>query len=264
MNRCEVLRVEEVTAGYDNTAALERVSFSVFGGEQVAVVGPNGAGKSTLFKVIAGLLPLRVGRVRVMGCDPHREPVEISYVTQQGEVDFSFPVTAADVVMMGRIGRMGWLRWPSRQDREVVRRALAQVGIQDLADRQIGELSGGQQQRVFIARALAQEAEILLMDEPFAGVDATSEQAILDLLERFKEGGITILLSTHDLNLAADRFDRVLLLNREVIAYGPPQEVFCPDVLHRAYGGQLAVWEHERGLVMLGDGHCSMGEEVAR
>jgi ABC-type Mn2+/Zn2+ transport system ATPase subunit len=258
---CEVLQVENLAAGYDGVMVLEGVTFSIFGGEQVAVVGPNGAGKSTLFKAIAGLLPLRAGRVRVMGCDPHREPVEISYVTQWGEVDFSFPVTVADVVMMGRAGRMGWLRWPSRQDWEVVRRALVQVGIQDLADRQIGELSGGQQQRVFIARALAQEAELLLMDEPFAGVDATSEQAILDLLARLKEEGMTILLSTHDLNLAADRFDRVLLLNREVIAYGPPQEVFCPEVLRRAYGGQLAIWEHERGLVMLGDGHCSMGEE---
>jgi len=258
---CDVLLVENLTAGYDGVMVLEGVSFSVFGGEQIAVVGPNGAGKSTLFKAIAGLLPLRSGRVMVLGCDPHREWAEISYVTQRSEVDFSFPVTVADVVMMGRVGRVGWLRWPSRRDREAVMRALEQVGMADLADRQIGELSGGQQQRVFIARALAQEAQLLLMDEPFAGVDATSEQAILGLLSRLKEDGLTVLLSTHDLNLAADRFDRILLLNRRVIAYGPPQQVFCPDVLRRAYGGQLAVWEHERGLVMLGDGHCSMGEE---
>ncbi|HHS96764.1 MAG TPA: metal ABC transporter ATP-binding protein [Chloroflexi bacterium] len=257
---CEVLRVERVTVGYDGRPVLEGVTFSVFGGEQVAIVGPNGAGKSTLFKAIAGLLPLQAGRIEVFGCEPHRGPVEVSYVTQRSEVDLSFPVTVADVVMMGRVGRMGWLRWPSREDREAVRRALAQVGMEDLADRQIGELSGGQQQRVFIARALAQQADLLLMDEPFAGVDAASEQAILELLDRLRGEGLTILLSTHDLNLAADRFDRILLLNRRLIAQGPPSEVFCPDLLRRAYGGQLAIWEHERGLVMLGDGHCSMGE----
>jgi len=260
MNRCEVLQVEGLTAGYDGVLALEDVSFSVFGGEQVAVVGPNGAGKSTLFKAIAGLLSPQAGRITVLGCDPQQNPVEISYVTQRKEVDFSFPVTVADVVMMGRVRQMGWLRWPSRRDREAVREALAQVGMEDLADRPIGELSGGQQQRVFIARALAQGADLLLMDEPFAGVDTTSEQAILDLLDRLRERGMTVLLSTHDLNLAADRFDRVLLLNRRLIANGPPQEIFCPEVLRQAYGGQLAVWEHERGLVMLGDGHCSAGE----
>ncbi len=261
MMRCEVLRVEELTAGYDGAAALEGVTFSVSGGEQIAVVGPNGAGKSTLFKVLVGLLPPRSGRVEVLGCDPLQGRVEVSYVAQRGEVDFAFPVTVADVVMMGRVGRMGWLRWPSREDRRAVVQALEQVGLAELADRQVGELSGGQQQRVFIARALAQGAELLLMDEPFAGVDAASEQAILELLARLKEGGMTVLLSTHDLSLAADRFDRVLLLNRRLIASGPPQEVFCPDVLRRAYGRQLAVWEHERGVVMVGDGHCSGGVE---
>lgn len=260
MDECELLRVESVTVGYDGAPALEDVSFSVSQGEQVAVVGPNGAGKSTLFKVIAGLLSPEAGRVSVLGCDPRQDRVEISYVSQRKDVDFSFPVTVADVVMMGRVRRMGWLRWPTRRDREAVMEALAQVGMEGLADRPIGELSGGQQQRVFIARALAQGAELLLMDEPFGGVDATSEQAILDLLDRLRDGGMTILLSTHDLNLAADRFDRVLLLNRRLIANGPPQEVFCPEVLRQAYGGQLAVWEHERGLVMLGDTHCSAGE----
>jgi len=132
--------------------------------------------------------------------------------------------------------------------------------MEDLADRQIGELSGGQQQRGFIARALAQGADLLLMDEPFAGVDAASEGAILDLLARLKERGVTVLLSTHDLSLAADRFDRILLLNRHLIAQGSPHEVFCPENLRRAYGGQLTVWEHEHGLLMLGDGHCSAGE----
>lgn len=255
--RPEALRVEGLVAGYDGSAALEGVTFSVLVGERVAVVGPNGAGKSTLFKAVAGLLPPRSGRIRVFDHDPQREPIDVGYVPQHDEVDLSFPVTVADVVMMGRIGRMGWLRWPSRQDREAVAGALEQVGMTDLAERQIGELSGGQRQRVFIARALAQEAKLLLLDEPFAGVDATSEQAIMDALDRLTERGIAFLLSTHDLNLAAERFDRILLLNHQVIAYGAPQTVFCPDMLQRAYGGQLAVWEQERGLVMLGNGHCS-------
>jgi len=258
--RGEVLRVEGGTTGYNGRVALRDVTFAVGGGERIAVLGPNGSGKSTLFKAIAGLLPLWSGRVEVLACDPQRERVGISYVAQRGEIDFSFPVTAADAVMMGRTRHIGWLRWPTRQDRQVVARALEQVGMTAWADRQIGELSGGQQQRVFIARALAQEARILLMDEPFAGVDAASEEAILRLLDQLREQCVTVILATHDLNLAADRFDRLLLLNTEVIAYGPPREILCPDILRRAYGGQLAVWEHENGLMLIGDGHCSVNE----
>lgn len=258
-NRCPVLRVESVTVAYNGRVALRSVTFSTYAGERVAVVGPNGAGKTTLFKAIIGLLPLESGTVEVMGCSPHRKPVFIGYVPQREEVDLSFPVTVADVVMMGRIGHIGWLRRPSRRDREAVRRALEQVGLADLTNRPLGELSGGQLQRTFIARALAQEAPLLLMDEPFAGVDAASEEAILHLLNRLRESGVTVLLATHDLRMAAERFDQVLLLNGEVVAYGPPGEVLCPAVLQRMYGGQLTLWEHERGLLFLNDGHCSGG-----
>lgn len=257
----EVLQLEGVSVGYDGRVVLEDVTLSVGGGERVAVVGPNGAGKSTLFKAIVGLLPVLEGKVEVFGCVPGQDHVPISYVSQRSEVDFSFPVTVADVVMMGRIAHIGWLRWPSQRDREIVTQSLARVGMSEYASRQIGELSAGQQQRVFIARALAQEATLLLMDEPFAGVDTASEQTILDLLDELQSQCVTVLLATHDLNLAAGRFDRLLLLNRRVIAYGPPQEIFCPEVLQRAYGGQLTIWEHETGLLMLGDTHCSMGEE---
>ncbi len=258
-DRCPVLRVESVAVAYNGRVALRDVTFSAYAGEWVAVVGPNGAGKTTLFKAIIGLLPLESGTVEVFGCHPHRQRVSIGYVPQREDVDLSFPVTVADVVMMGRIGHIGWLRRPSRRDREAVRRALEQVGMADLANRPLGELSGGQIQRTFIARALAQEAPLLLMDEPFAGVDAASEEAILHLLDRLREEGVTVLLATHDLRMAGERFDRVLLLNGEVVADGPPGEVLCPDALQRAYGGQLTLWEHERGVMLLGDGHCSGG-----
>lgn len=257
--RCEVLRVENVTVAYNGRVALRDATFTVLGGERVAVVGPNGAGKSTLFKAIVGLLPLQSGRVEVFGCDPRREQASVGYVPQREDVDLAFPVTVSDVVMMGRVRHIGWLRRPSRRDREAVRRALEQVGLTELASRPLGELSGGQVQRTFIARALAQEAPLLLMDEPFAGVDAASEEAILYLLDRLRERQVTVLLATHDLQMAAGWSDRVLLLNGEVIAYGPPADVLRPDALRRVYGGQLTLWEHEQGTLILGDGHCSGG-----
>lgn len=242
----------DLTVSYDGRAALEGVSFSVQAGERVAVVGPNGAGKSTLFKAMAGLLPLASGRVETEGS-------AIAYVTQRSVVDWSFPVSVHDAVMMGRIGAMGWFRWQRPKDRDIVRRSLAQVGMLELAHRQIGELSGGQQQRVFIARALAQEASILLMDEPFAGVDAPSQQAILDVLDRLRAQGVTVLVSTHDLTLAAERFDRLALLNRRMVAYGQPREAITPETLAAAYGGQ-AVWRGEDYALVLGDIACCSEE----
>lgn len=180
---------------------------------------------------------------------------EIGYVTQRSTVDWNFPVTVHDVVMMGRIGKMGWLRWQRPRDREMVRRCLAQVGMLEYANRQIGELSGGQQQRVFIARALAQEATILLMDEPFSGVDMPSQEAILALLENLRERGITILVSTHDLNLAVERFDLLALLNQRLVAFGPPRQVITPHALTAAYGGQ-ALWRGEDYALVMGDIGC--------
>lgn len=258
---CEVLRVENLTVAYNGRVALRNATFTTLGGERVAVVGPNGAGKSTLFKAIVGLLPPQSGRVEVFGCNPHQERVSIGYVPQREDVDLTFPVTVGDVVMMGRVAHIGWLRRPSRRDREAVRRALEQVGLAELANRPLGELSGGQVQRTFIARAIAQEAPLLLMDEPFAGVDAVSEEAIIGLLDHLREQRVTVLLATHDLQMAVEWSDRVLLLNGEIIAYGPPGEAFCPDTLQRVYGGQLTVWEHERGTLLLSDGHCSGGRQ---
>jgi manganese/iron transport system ATP-binding protein len=243
-----ILKVSNLTVRYNGKNALDGVSFSVQAGERVAIVGPNGAGKSTLFKALLGLLHPTGGTTETNGA-------EFGYVTQRSAVDWSFPVTVHDVVMMGRIAKMGWLRWQRPSDREVVQRCLGQVGMLNYASRQIRELSGGQQQRVFIARALAQEATILLMDEPFAGVDAPSQEAILEIIERLHGQGVTILVSTHDLNLAVERFDRLALLNRQLIAYGPPQQAVTPETLAAAYGGQ-ALWRGEDYAMVLGDIGC--------
>jgi ABC-type Mn2+/Zn2+ transport system ATPase subunit len=243
----QVLEVSNLGVSYNGVQALEGISFIVQSGERVAIVGPNGSGKSTLFRALIGLVT-KTGTVEANGA-------EFGYVTQRSAVDWSFPVTVHDVVMMGRIGKMGWLRWQRPRDREIVQRCLAQVGMTDYAGRQIGELSGGQQQRVFIARALAQEATILLMDEPFTGVDAPSREAILEIMDRLRDQGVTLLVSTHDLNLAVERFDRLALLNRQLIAYGAPRQVITPQVLSAAYGGQ-AVWRGDDYAMVLGDIEC--------
>jgi ABC-type Mn2+/Zn2+ transport system ATPase subunit len=248
-----ILQVSNLTVSYNGNHALEGVSFNVEAGERVAIVGPNGSGKSTLFKALAGLIRPVAGSVQTNGA-------EIGYVPQRSEVDWRFPVTVYDVVMMGRIAKIGWLRWQRPRDRDIVRRSLAQVGVTVFAGRQIGELSGGQQQRVFIARALAQNATILLMDEPFSGVDVPSQEAILEILDRLRNRGVTVMVSTHDLNLAVERFDRLALLNRRLIAYGPARQVITPATLAAAYGGQ-ALWRGEDYALVLGDiGCCGEGE----
>ncbi|MCJ7623516.1 MAG: metal ABC transporter ATP-binding protein [Anaerolineaceae bacterium] len=243
-----ILEVNDLTVSYNGEHVLKNVSFMVEGGQQVAIVGPNGAGKSTLFKAILGLLHPTSGKVVTAGA-------EIGYVTQRSTVDWDFPVTVNDVVMMGRIGKMGWFRWQRPVDREIVQRSLKQVGMLTYGDHQIGELSGGQQQRVFIARALAQEASIVLMDEPFSGVDVPSQEAILEILHELREGGITMLISTHDLKLAVERFDVLALLNGHLVAYGIPKEIITPHNLVSTFGGQ-ALWRGDDYAMVLGDIDC--------
>ncbi len=227
-----------VDYGPGSPLALQEVSLRVPHGSRVAVVGPNGSGKSTLFKALVGLRPLRHGRISIHGLPlgAHRDCV--AYVPQREEVDWRFPVTVTDVVTMGRYGRAGWLRRLSAEDRAVVTGCIARLGLQSVAARPIGELSGGQQQRVFLARALAQEPHVLLMDEPFTGVDAATQEAVLVLLDELQSQGVTVLVSTHDLTLAAERFNLVALLNRRLVAYGTPGEVFQPEHLSQAFGGQ--------------------------
>jgi ABC-type Mn2+/Zn2+ transport system ATPase subunit len=233
--------LQDVTVTFGDRPALEQVSFHLHQGARLAVVGPNGAGKSTLFKALVGLLPLQRGRILIHGLPlgAHRECV--AYVPQREAVDWRFPVTVEDVVMMGRFAHLGWWRRPAPADRRAVRLSLEQMGIAELARESISGLSGGQQQRVFLARALAQEPHILLMDEPFTGVDIATQEATLELLAGLRLQQVTMLISTHDLNLAARHFDQAALLNRRLVAFGSPAQVFTPQHLRQAFGGRLMV-----------------------
>jgi ABC-type Mn2+/Zn2+ transport system ATPase subunit len=228
-----------VSVGYNGQPVVHDVTAQIPHGARVAVVGPNGAGKSTLFKALAGLLPLRTGQVFIHGRALGTHLDAIAYVPQRDDVDWRFPVTVTDVVMMGRYGHLGWLRRAGPKDEQVVAHSLEQLGLSNLAKRPIGELSGGQQQRVFLARALAQQPHILLMDEPFSGIDVSTQEAAIGLLDRLRTEGVTALVSTHDLTLAATRFDLVMLINHRLIAYGPVSEVLTTQNLSQAFGSQV-------------------------
>jgi manganese/iron transport system ATP-binding protein len=251
------LRVESLRVVLGGTVALDRVSFALPRGDSVAVVGPNGAGKSTLFRALSGIIPMESGAITVFGSAPDSHTC-IAYVPQANIVDWSFPVTVFDVVMMGRTRRIGMFRRPGRLDRNHVYQCLEMVNMEDLAYRQIGELSGGQKQRVFIARALAQEAEIVLMDEPLTGLDVASQNGIFSILRGLTERGVTILVSTHDLDVAAERFARIMLLNRTLVAFGTRDEVMTPDLLLPTFGGHASV--QGRGKVVVYDTCCDGGE----
>jgi manganese/iron transport system ATP-binding protein len=252
------LVLTHISSGYNNgPAVLDDISFTIGRAERVAVVGPNGAGKSTLFQVIVGLLPHRSGDVLVHGHSHHAgDCPSIGYVPQREAVDWQFPVTVMDVVLMGRVREIGWLRWPGRQDKQAAQAALEQVGLTNLARRPIADLSGGQQQRVFIARALAQRADVLLLDEPFSGVDIEAQAAIFDILDDLRRRNVTVLISTHDLQTATTRFDRLLLLNRRLLADGPAASVLTPERLAAAYGGRLTVWQDGQPLTVTTDDCC--------
>jgi len=256
-----ILRTENLCVEYEAGLALDNLTFELGRGERLAVVGPNGAGKSTLFKVIAGVLRPTHGLVEVAGHEPDGH-ICIAYVPQRSQVDWNFPVNVTDVVMMGRVGKMGYVRWPAARDRALVRQALDTVRLGELAGRQIGQLSSGQQQRMFIARALAQEAELILMDEPLTGLDLSSQDDIFTIMDTLRGHGVTIMVALHDLKIAAERFDRVMLLNRRLIGLGSPETVFLPERLLTAYGGHLRLVDTGNGLVALGDTCCDDGEHT--
>ena len=254
-----LLHLDEVSVSYPTGTVLDKISFQLSPGTAVAVVGPNGAGKSTLFKVIAGIQDPDRGLVEISGHEPEGHTC-IAYVPQRSQVDWSFPATVADVVMMGRINKLGPFLWPQKEDWDLVRRFLDFVNLGDYANRQISELSGGEQQRMFIARALAQEAELMLLDEPFSGLDVPAQERILEILTTLQETNVTVMISMHDLRLAAEQFDRVMLLNRELLGYGLPEEVFTRDLLLKAYQGHLHFVEGEFETLAVGGDCCEGGE----
>lgn len=250
------VEMRDVTVRYADRVALDSVTLSIPEGQLVAVVGPNGAGKSSLFKAMVGLVPLAEGEVDLLG-QPTRDrgAADVSYVAQRGEFDWRFPVHVEDVVLMGRYPHLGWFRRPAAQDRAIACAALERVRMAEFAGRQIGELSGGQQQRVFLARALAQDARLVLLDEPFSGVDAVAEQIIFDLLAELEAEGRTIVVATHDLNTVLSHFSTVAIINHRLVAYGRTEAVFTPEILCQAYGSQVMVLGGGRApTALIGDG----------
>jgi ABC-type Mn2+/Zn2+ transport system ATPase subunit len=231
------LLVADLTFSYPGASrpALERVSVTVNRGEKVALVGPNGAGKSTLIKLVAALEPAPPGTITVYGNPVGECHHKVAYVPQRGDVDWSFPVTVRQVVMMGRYVHIGWLKRPRPVDRTAVEHAMEHLDLLDLADRQIGELSGGQQQRVMLARSLAHQADLLLMDEPLNNLDVATQESIFDVMDHLAEAGQTVIMSTHDLGVLPMHFTRAIFLDREVIADGPVNEVLTARTLLRAY-----------------------------
>jgi manganese/zinc/iron transport system ATP- binding protein len=235
------LEINDLTVAYQSRPVLWDIDLQVPEGVLMAVIGPNGAGKSTLIKAILDLVPRASGSVRIFGKPYARARKIVGYVPQRSSVDWDFPTSVLDVVMMGLYGRLGWLRRPGDAERSAALHALRQVGLSELADRQIGQLSGGQQQRTFLARALVQNAQIYLMDEPFAAVDAVTERAIVSLLHELRARGKTVIVVHHDLQTVPDYFDWVALLNVEMIAAGPTEAVFTDDNLRLTYGGRVSL-----------------------
>ncbi len=247
------IAVRDVTVTYRNGhTALHSASFEIPTGTITALVGVNGSGKSTLFKAIMGFVPIATGSIRILGDSVAAvlKANQVAYVPQTEDIDWNFPVLVEDVVMMGRYGRMNFFRQPRREDREAVDNALERVNMSAFRKRQIGELSGGQRKRVFLARALAQDSRVVLLDEPFTGVDVKTEDAIIALLRDLREEGRVMLVSTHNLGSVPEFCDRAVLINRTVLGYGFTKEVFTPDNLERTFGGMLRHFDFASG-----DGH---------
>ncbi len=236
-----ILEVHDLTVSYNKKPVLWGIDFTLPKGVLVGIIGPNGAGKSTLIKTIMGLIPSGSGFVKLFDQELDDVRGKVSYVPQRESVDWDFPASAFDVVLMGRYGKLGLFKHPRKADKEVAMDCLEKVGMQQFANRQISQLSGGQQQRVFLARALAQDAELYFMDEPFAGVDAATEAAIIDILKKMTEAGKTVVVVHHDLQSVKDYFNWVLLLNMRLVASGPTDKIFTSELLQETYGGKLTL-----------------------
>lgn len=237
------IEINNLTVSYDKHPVIRAINVSIKPKQIIGIIGPNGAGKSTLLKAIMGLLPLDSGGILILGEQAADAKHLIAYVPQRSEIDWDFPVTVKDVVMMGRYNHIGLFKKAKKEDYAIVENSLKELGMQGFANRQIGELSGGQQQRVFLARALAQQTEILMLDEPFVGVDAATENSIWELMHKLKSQGKTILVVNHDLTNMVKKYDNLLLINQRLVDYGKPSEVFKPDILNKAYAGRLTLLE---------------------
>lgn len=242
-----LLEVRNMTVSYGHRPILRAVDLTLAAGQLLGIVGPSGAGKSTLLKAILSLIPMESGQVLMHGRPLGRPRGRIAYLPQRGNIDWDFPATALDVVLMGRYRHVGWLRRSGPEDVALARRILERVGMAPFADRQIGRLSGGQQQRVFLARALVQETELIILDEPFVGVDAASEKVIWDILDELRASGRALLMVNHDLSVV-ERYDILMFLNGHVVAKGPPEEVFTPENLRRLYGTRVITIDETVGL----------------
>ncbi|MCC5025149.1 MAG: metal ABC transporter ATP-binding protein [Candidatus Synoicihabitans palmerolidicus] len=257
-NQAAPLEIHDLTVAYHKKPVLWGVDLEVPAGQLIGIIGPNGAGKSTLIKACMGLLPMQSGWVKVFGQSLKEVPTRVGYVPQRESVDWDFPVNVMDVVLMGRYGRLGLFRRPSKVDRNVARDCLDRVKMLPYANRQISNLSGGQQQRVFLARALAQQADLYFMDEPFAGVDAATEAAIVTVLRELRNQGKTLIVVHHDLPTAKQYFDSLLLLNMNVVAFGPTAEVFTAEQLQRTYGGRLTILSEVASVLGAGNGGVNL------
>lgn len=242
------ISVEGLSVSYGTKRILTNIFLELEAGNIYGVIGPNGAGKSTLFKSILGLIDINAGQVEVLGTEIEEVRKRVAYVPQKDDVDWSFPAKVMDIVMMGRYPHKGLLERIDKKDKEVAMKALEDLGITDLKDRQIGQLSGGQQQRVFIARALCQEAEVFFLDEPFVGVDMTTEKIIINLLKRLASENKTMLVVHHDLSTVPDYFNKVILLNQRLITYGDTTTTFTEENIAKCYGPQLSIL-HKTGLL---------------
>lgn len=255
------IHLRNVTLRYNGVSVLEEINAEIPRGDHIAIVGPNGAGKTTLMKLIAGLIEPSQGEINIFGHGPSGH-ICIAYVPQRSQVDWDFPANVAEVVMMGRIHQIGFFHWPTRADWAIVREALERVDMQAYSDHRIGELSGGQQQRVFLAQALSQGAEVVLLDEPLTGLDIPGQEAILRILDDLHQAGVTVLTATHDLNLAAKHFDQVMLLNRRLISYGPATIALSQEALIQAYGNQVHMLPSADGALILSDMCCEGEDEI--
>ena len=244
-----IIQVKNLTISYNKKPAIKGINLNIEAGNVIGIIGPNGAGKSTLLKGILGLLPADTGEVKIFGRDIDESRKRISYIPQREQFDWDFPINVEDVVMMGRYAHLPAFGFPKQIDREIVNGVLQKIEMDKYSRRQIRQLSGGQQQRVFLARALAQQSDIYFLDEPFVGVDAKTERVIFKLMKELREEGKTLLVVHHDLGKAQEYFDKLVLINQTLVAYGNADEVFTPEIIDRTYGGRLTILQRTEEII---------------